>query len=173
MAITSVARPPTLSWTNFVSVANLVDPTDGTPQDSVTKFRFDIPDRRPRQIGNEFAMAETFEIGVTPDAKIRTGAGQTDALLAHEQLHYDVGICIMRRVAHELTRLRANSLAELRTAFLGVVHLHVERRAALIQRRYDIDSNHSLNHHYQHVWSRMIKHALNHPPATHIGGFWL
>jgi len=30
MAITSVARPATLSWTNFVSVANLVDPTDGT-----------------------------------------------------------------------------------------------------------------------------------------------
>ena len=39
-------------------------------------------------------MAETFEIRVSPNAKVLQGASQTANLLSHEQGHYDLGILV-------------------------------------------------------------------------------
>jgi hypothetical protein len=173
MAISVTTNPVTLTWANFTVVTNLVDPHDNTPQDAVTAFNYDIPDRPPRQINGRWFLAETFTITITPNAKVRQGAAQTAALLVHEQLHYDVGTVIARRLARELEQLSARDLPTLRQRFIDCVNLHFHRRAGLIQRRYDLDTNHSLNKHYQKVWEKMMRDCLANPRSTMIGGFYL
>lgn len=173
MGITVATNPVALTWTNFITVANLVDPHDNTPQDAVTAFNYDIPDRPPRQVNGRWYLAETFTITITPNAKVRQGAVQTAALLRHEQLHYDVGTVIARRVAHELEQLSARDLVTLRQRLTDCVMLHFHRRAKLIQHRYDLDTHHSGNKHYQKVWEKMMRDCLANPRSTMIGGFYL
>ncbi len=173
MAITVTANPTTLSWSNFTPRTTVIDPNDGTEQDCVTRFDFDIPDRPPRTVDGQQALAETFVIRITPNAQVRIGAAQTAALLRHEQLHYDVGIVIARALARDLMRLRAPTVPELAQKLRDAVNLHFDRRAGLIQTRYDRESRHSQNAHYQGVWERAMATCLADPRATHILGWWL
>jgi hypothetical protein len=173
MAITVNANPVTLSWADFDQVAQVVDPIDGTPQDSVTAFAFDIPDRPPRVLHRQIALAETFEITITPNAQVRIGANQTLELLSHEQFHYDVGIVIGRRLGHELGALRAPDVPQLRTAMTKLVTFHFQTRALLIQRRYDIDTRHGTNAHYQKLWKGFMRSCLANTRSSQIHGFWL
>ena len=173
MAITVVANPVTLSWTDYTSQRVVLDPADGTAQDAFTAFNYDLPDLPPRVVGGQYALAETMHLTITPVALVRSGARQGADLLSHEQLHYDVGVAIARVVARELSRLRAPSLSVLGAALNQVVQLHFHRRAGLIQRRYDLDTAHGTNHHYQHAWKRGMRHCLSHPHSHHLMGFWL
>jgi hypothetical protein len=173
MPITVNANPARLTWANFTTVLNLTDPNDGTVVDAVTEFNYNIPNMPPRTVNGMQALAQIFQITITPNARVRTGITQTAGLLAHEQLHYDVGIAIARQLARELENLRAPDLAGLRTALQNAVTLHFHTRARLIQNRYDIDSRHGTNAHYQQVWARMITDAIANPRSTKIGGFYL
>lgn len=173
MAITVTASPTTLSWSNFTPQTIVIDPNDGTEQDCVTRFNYSIPDRPPRTVDGQKALAETFVISITPNAQVRIGAAKTAALLRHEQLHYDVGIVTARALARELMRLRAPTVPELAQKLSDAVNLHFERRAGLIQTRYDRESRHSQNAHYQGVWERAMATCLGDPRATHILGWWL
>lgn len=173
MPITASKTPASLTWANFTVVTNLVDPHDNTPQDAVTAFDYVIPTMPPRQVGGRWYLAQTFTIRITPNAKVRQGAPQTAALLAHEQLHYDVGFVIARQLARELERLSARDLPTLSQRFNDCVNLHFHRRAGLIQHRYDLDTRHSQNKHYQAVWDKMMRDCLANANATMIGGWYL
>ena len=173
MAIFAFAMPPRLVWANYAPAAALVDPIDGTPVDAVTEYNFNLPSLPPRNVGGQLALADPMQLTITPNTRVRIGAPQTPALLAHEQLHYDVGICIARQVARELMRLREPTVAALATAMQRIVELHFHRRSRLIQRRYDIDSQHGTNAHFQRIWAHMITAALANPNSTQIGGFFL
>jgi hypothetical protein len=173
MAITLSATPTTLSWSNFTVVASLVDPADGVAVDAFTSFAFNIPNLPPRTLGSQVALADPMTITLTPNAQVRSGAAQTAGLLDHEQFHYDVGIVTGRALARELTRLRAPNLAALRSAFLQAVNLHFTTRTGLLQRRYDIDSRHGTNAHYQKIWKDRMAVCLANPNSDQLGGFWL
>jgi hypothetical protein len=173
MAITVVSNPVRLAWANFVSVPVLLDPNDGTPQDCVTGYDFNLPATPPRVIHGKFALADPLVLTITPNARIRIGAPQTEALLAHEQFHYDVGMAVGRAVARELMALRARDQAALIAEMQKIAHLHFTTRTRLIQRRYDIDTQHSANHHFQRIWLNRMSHVLGNPASNQIGGFWL
>ncbi len=158
---------------DFVRLPVVMDPADGTVQDAYTAFSFDIPDRGARITGTQYAMGIPNEIIIAPDAKLRIGATLTPALLAHEQFHYDVGFVAARALAHQLTIARAPSMAALIQTFRRLVDLHLGRRVALIQRRYDIDTQHGLNARYQRIWLDRMTACLANPSANQIGGFWL
>jgi len=174
MAITAAVNPANLAWANFTVVANQIpDPNDGTLVDAVTRFRFDFPDRPPRQIGTEFALAENIVITITPAAQVWSGVQQTAALLSHEQLHYDVGFVIARALARELTLMRGRSLADLRSKLMAAFNLHFSTRARLIQNRYDLDTHHGTGAHYQRVWKDAMTKCLADARASHLLGWWL
>ena len=97
----------------------------------------------------------------------------TAPLLAHEQFHYDVGFVVCRALAHQLTIARAPTLAGLATKLAALLDLHIKRRVALIQRRYDLDTQHGLNDKYQRIWLDRMTACLANPAANQIGGFWL
>ena len=174
MTITVDANPVSLEWRHFrPSATRIVDPNDGTFVDAVTQFNFDLRDLPPRMVDGQFAMADPNVIRITPNSQVFTGVLQTPALLSHEQFHYDVGIVIARAFARKLMRLRAVDQTALRTAIHSAVQLHFMTRARLIQRRYDMDTRHGTNAHYQTIWKNRMFSCLANPRSDQLGGFWL
>src|SRR5690349_21382619 len=108
MAITVRPNPTSLAWSNFTPVGTLPG-----NEDAHIDFNFVIPTRPPRQVNGNWMLAETFEIGVSPIAKVKNSATQTADLLAHEQGHYDIAICVAWALAADLQALSASSQAAL------------------------------------------------------------
>lgn len=174
MAITAVADPDDLSWDDFdVTPDRIEDPADGTLVDAFTRFEFAFPDLPPRKIGHEFALADPNVITISPLAQVFANVLQTDELLSHEQLHYDVGFVTARALARELTRMRAPTLAALKAALRDAFHLHFKTRAGLIQRRYDKDTTHGTITHYQKIWKDSMAGCLANERSDILLGWWL
>jgi hypothetical protein len=173
VTITLVATPRVLTWAHYTVQAVVVDPADDSEQDAYTGFRYDLPDLPSREVHGQRALATGMRLTITPKALVRRGATQSASLLAHEQFHYDVGIVIGRVVARELARLRAPDDRALGAAMNDVVQLHFETRTGLIQKRYDLDTRHGTNAHYQRLWKGFMRDCLARPESTHLHGFWL
>jgi len=174
MAITAVVDPDDLSWDDFdVTPDRIRDPGDGTLVDAFTRFNFDFPDLPARKIGREFALSDPNVITISPNAQVFANVLQTDELLSHEQLHYDVGFVTARALARELTRMRAPNLAVLKATLRDTFNLHFKTRAGLIQHRYDKDTNHGTIAHYQKIWKDSMAGCLANERADHLLGWWL
>ena len=111
-------------------------------------------------------------ITITPNARVWSGVAQTAALLSHEQWHYDIGTATGRALARDLSRARG-TIPELITILTNAVQLHFMTRAGLLQKRYDIDTRHGTNTHYQGVWKARMTSCLANPNASQLGGFYL
>jgi hypothetical protein len=173
MSITVRRNPERLTWADFISIPIVIDPNDGTEQVAFTAFDFDIPYRPPRTVDGELALAETFEITISPRARVKRGAPQSLELLAHQQFYYDVGFVVARVVARELTTLRTGDARELELAVWNSIQLHFVFRAGLIQRRYDLDTKHGTVRYDQQLWTSRMSACLADPLSNQIGGFWL
>lgn len=174
MTIAVIATPVTLAWRNFTTVAGpLIDPADGQSVDALTAFNFNLPTLPPRTVAGQLAVADPNVLTITPNAQVVAGVPQTPALLSHEQFHYDVGIVTARALARHLAALRAPNVAALGTAVREAARLHFTTRAGLIQRRYDLDTRHGTNAHYQRIWKNRMAACLANPRSETIGGFYL
>jgi len=166
--------PTTLTDTDYTPLSVIIDPHDGTPQDAVTAFRFEMfPDPPPERVNSRFRVARSAAIMITPIATIRAGFTMTPDLLAHEQLHYDVGFVIARQFARELNVIDAATEVALRTKVAELVLLHFTTRNNLIQSRYDRETNHSQNHTLQRIWSSNMRTCLANAHAFQLGGWML
>ena len=174
MSITVSANPTILTWSNFTPTGSrIVDPNDGTLIDALTRFDFNMPDLPPRMVNGLFAMADPNVITITPNAQVFTGVLKTTALLAHEQFHYDVGIVTARALARQLMALSAPNQVALSAAVQSASRLHFITRAGLLQRRYDLDTRHGTNAHYQKIWKDRMAICLANPQSDQLGGFYL
>lgn len=174
MAITVQANPMNLTWANFtVTPDKILDPNDNTLQDSYTTFRFNIPDLPPRTVNGELMLADPITITITPHARVWSGVQQTPALLSHEEWHYHVGIVVARAFAKEAAQLHAPDMPRLRTAFQTTFNLHFITRVHLLQSRYDLDTRHGTQAHYQKVWKDRMTLCLADPKSDQLGGFYL
>ena len=174
MTITAIRNPRVLTWDDFDEVGTLTDPNDGTAIDAFTAFEFELlPDLPAESHHGRFRMSRSMSISITPIARVRTGATQSAALLAHEHLHYDVGFVIARQLARELNVIDDATEPGLRARIDELIELHFHTRARLIQTRYDRESNHGQNAHFQRVWSQNMRACLGNPHASQIGGWML
>jgi len=174
MTITAFRNPTTLTWDDYEERASVVDPADGTPQDAFTAFAFELmPDLPAERLNGRFRIPSTLSISITPIALVRLGAPKTAGLLAHEQLHYDVGFVIARQLARELNVIEAGSDDALRDTLDELIELHFHTRARLIQTRYDRETQHGTNAHFQRIWSQSMRTCLGTASASHILGWWL
>lgn len=172
--VVSASRLPIkLKAGDFLPVPVVMDPADGTVQDAYTAFEYEIFDKGARMVGTDYAFGVPNDIEVWPNAQVRIGVTLTPALLAHEQFHYDVGFVVCRALAHQLTIARAPTIGGLVTQLTSLVNLHINKRVKLIQRRYDIDTQHGLNAKYQRIWLDRMTACIANPAANQIGGFWL
>jgi len=174
MTITSFASPANLTWDDFTVVAARPrDPHDGTAVDALTQYEFFMPNRPARRDGAMFALDDSLVLLITPDCQVWSGVQQTEALLNHERFHYNVGVVIAREAARHFDRLRAITEAGLATALEAARVLHFVTRNELIQKRYDKDTQHGTNAHYQRIWTQRMTDCLGNPRANQIGGFFL
>jgi len=154
MAITVTPNPVNLQWSNFRAVSHLPD------EDAHIDINFNVPNRPFRRVNGRFMMAETFQIGVSPIAKVVQGASQTADLLSHEQGHYDIGILVAWAMARDFMELTAANPAALTNAIRTCFNQHKDTRMRSIQQKYDRDTNHSRNRQEQQRWDRMISRCM-------------
>lgn len=174
MTINVIATPMKLSWLNFTVVSNKIpDPNDGKLMDAVTAFNFKFPGLPPKKINGKFTMADPNTITITPAAKVFSGVTKTAKLLEHEQFHYDVGIATARALARHIMRLKFSDEAELKKEVQKIAKLHLSTRAGLLQKRYDLETKHGTNSHYQKIWTQRMNTCLANPKSNKIDGFWL
>lgn len=173
VVVSATRLPVTLKASDFLQAPVVVDPADGTAQDAYTAFEYEIFDKGARMVGTDYAFGVPNEIEVWPNAQVRIGVTLTPTLLAHEQFHYDVGFVVCRALAHQLTIARAPTIGGLVTQLNSLVNLHIKKRVKLIQRRYDVDTQHGLNAMYQRIWLDRMTACLANPASNQIGGFWL
>ena len=174
MTITAFRNPAVLTWSDYDLVGIVIDPQDGSSQDAVTSFHFELmPDLPAERHNGRFRLPRTMSISTTPSAIARIGGPRTADLLAHEQLHYDVGFAIARQLARELNVIDNATEPGLRGTLDSLIQLHFHTRARLIQRRYDLETHHGQNVYFQSIWSQNMRACLAHPHASHILGWWL
>lgn len=174
MPINVVGAPMNLTWGHFTIVPNqIIDPADGTLVDAYTAFNYNIPVTPTQVINGQQALGSNFTITITPNARVWTGVARTDALLSHEEWHYHIGIVTARALAKQLAALRAPTLPQLSVLFNDAVKLHFTTRAGILQKRYDIDTRHGTQAHYQKIWKDRMTAVLANPNSDQIGGFYL
>ena len=175
MAITASRSPNDLTWTNFTVVpSRILDPADNTLVDAYTTFNYTFPNQGPRTMPDgQLAFPDPWNISIAPNARVWSGVAQTADLLSHENWHYHLGFVIARVVAKRLAAYRGSSNAQLLTEMNSVVQLHFHRRAGLLQKRYDIDTRHGTQAHYQRIWKDRMTACLANPNAEMLGGYWL
>lgn len=172
--VNAIRNPATLAVIDYTPRAVLVDPNDGTAIDAFTSFNFELlPDLPPELHNGRFRMPRSMSVSITPIALVHAGATLTPALLAHEQVHYDVGFVIARQLAREFNVIDSGTDPGLRARIAELIELHFHTRARLIQTRYDRESNHGLNPHFQRIWSHNMRNCVANPHASQIGGWML
>ena len=103
---------------------------------------------------------------MSPIAKVRSGTGQTLALPAHEQGHYDIAIAAAWALARDMERLSAAELPALKSQLVGLFTLHRGSRLSAQQKVYDAETLHSQNSANQVIWQAAIAAALKTGAST-------
>ncbi len=110
-----------------------------------------------------FKLGEmTFRMTVVRAQSWVVSTRKTDALLAHEQGHYDiVGLCY-RDLMVDLRRLRENSRRSLLLAVRRLMSEH-DQRADRLSDEYDSSgqTNHGQNQPRQRAWDRQIQDCID------------
>lgn len=179
MTVTLLMNPDTLAWDDFIQQDDKPrDPETGEEVSALTLFDWDWPALKTVKIGSQVGFPDAT-LMITPDAAIWKDSvalkdkAKGDALLSHEQLHYDVAHVIGRVVAKKLEALRAKDSAELETAAFALLEFHFRKRARLIHRQYDKETKHGTDDHYQKIWKTAMKQTLANKNALQIEGWWL
>lgn len=174
MAIKVNAIPALLSWSNFtITNDKIEDPADGELVDAYTAFDYIFPNSAPVTKKGFLVVPENYTISLLPKAKVWKDVMQTEELLSHEQWHYDVGIITGRALCRQIATLKGTSLADLKLKLQAAIELHFNKRAGLLQKRYDTDTNHGTVERYQKLWKERMKATLADPKAETMGGYWL
>lgn len=186
MAIAVTRDPDALSNANFTPTPGLIDDRDRTPIDAQTNFDFQLValigpappgagtvDEFTRRVDGQLALREDVTLTLTPKCKRLPTVTVAGDLLSHEQFHWDCAFVVARAVARQYALMRAPNLAALIARKGQIDSLHFGRRNDLIQQRYDIDTHHGTNAHYQKIWKDRMRACLADARATQIGGFWL
>lgn len=179
MTVTLLMNPDSLAWDDFIQQDDKPkDPETGEESSALTLIEWDWPAQKTVKKGAEVGFGDGT-LMITPDAAIWKDSealkdkAKGDALLSHEQLHYDVARIIGRVVVKRLEELRAKDSDELDRLSDQLLRYHFRRRARLIHRMYDKETKHGTNADAQKKWKDLMKRTLANKNALMIGGFWL
>ncbi|MFL6463658.1 MAG: DUF922 domain-containing protein [Bryobacteraceae bacterium] len=159
MAITVVATPAQLSWSDFRVVDAL---PDGSGDEAQTATQ--MPAMEGVQVVSHHGMYSlpdlTLRVGLNrSETMVIKSASKTSDLLKHEQGHFDITILAVRALAVELQRLKAHSAASLAQQVKAAIQKH-QGFADAIEEKYDSETNNSKNKNAQKDWNKAIAGAL-------------
>ncbi len=159
----------TLAWSDFQLTSETFD--DGVAE---AGFKTGFPPSiMTRKVAGLYYLPDPFIIRILHRARVNKDADQTDELLAHEQLHFDLGIVCANALARDLDGLSATSAQALANAFDALRRLHVDDRADDISRAYDEQTKHGKDQKMQCVWQAAMAECLARPSMTRLMGYLL
>lgn len=150
--------PRKLSWDDF----RVVEDTPDHRQDRDAGFysAFEVTDFEYRRTapGVFQVRSVTIRVAIDDNRWVRRGR-QSDALLAHEQGHFDITGLAVHNLSRTLRTLRADSVDGLREKGKQAIR---EQTAVCERwnREYDAATNHGLNRKAQRQWSDRIALAI-------------
>ncbi len=83
-----------------------------------------------------------------------------DYALAHEQLHFDIARVVTERFKKKIAAMQADLIIDL-NSMIQYEYLESYREMNLLQKQYDLETNHSLYRQGQAEWEAKIKRWLN------------
>ena len=171
MAIELRAKPETLTWEHFQPRDRIVDKRDGLEYDAYSAFKYEIPYQPFRTYGRSYLLATDLKIYISPKCSVRRDATRTEALLNHEQFHYNVGRVTGRALAHHLMTIRAENKASLRKMLNEDTHYYFKTLANKINRSFDQETQHGTNAAAERRWQLMMHNLLHNPRMGRLGRF--
>lgn len=84
----------------------------------------------------------------------------SDYALAHEQLHFDIARVVTERFKMKIAAMQADLIIDL-NSMIQYEYLESYREMNLLQKQYDLETNHSLYRQGQAEWEAKIKRWLN------------
>jgi hypothetical protein len=85
---------------------------------------------------------------------------KSDALLAHEQLHFDINELYARKL---LQKFQAKTYTSNFESEVKQIFMSVSQEEYDLQNRYDRESQHSINRSAQTAWKKLIYEQLSNP----------
>lgn len=85
---------------------------------------------------------------------------ENNYLLQHEQLHFDITELHARKLRKKLSEIRTTQLGKDPKAVLNKYYKDIEKERALMQQKYDGETNHSLNKDAEAKWQEYVKREL-------------
>jgi ribosomal protein L21 len=159
MSVTVAVSPSQLSWTDFAPVDSLPDGSGEEAQTSTTMPP--LSGIRPVSAQGKFVLPDiTLKVGLdrTQTLVIRS-AQKTPELLKHEQGHFDITVLTVRAMAKELEELKVGSPSALGQQVTAVLSKH-QRRADMIEVKYDKETKGSKDQDAQKTWNQAIDAAM-------------
>lgn len=83
-----------------------------------------------------------------------------DYALAHEQLHFDIARVVTERFKKKIAAMQADLIIDL-NSMIQYEYLESYREMNLLQKQYDLETNHSLYRQGQAEWEAKIRRWLN------------
>lgn len=179
MAVQLLLNPEKLDLDDFVPQEDKIkDPNTGEETSASTNFQWDWEPRTSKKKGGLFAYGdETLMIfsdcKIWQDSNALKDKDAGKALLAHEQLHWDVIHAIGRVLVHKLEALTAKTVADLDAEAKRLLEYHFLRRGPLIHKAYDKETNHGLDQDNQKLWAGKITRMLANKNSLMLDGWWL
>jgi hypothetical protein len=145
-----------LEWSDFKGKIDESNPYFANTM-SYTKYAY-----QPIVNNGVFTLTFTIENSFDQKQSWSRKDKQTPALLAHEQLHFDISELFARKlmVAFNSFKYSANYQSEVSKIFAQNVK---EKRA--MQEKYDTETNHSINKEKQQEWETYVKEQLKQIPS--------
>ncbi|HSI69548.1 MAG TPA: DUF922 domain-containing protein [Gillisia sp.] len=88
-------------------------------------------------------------------------ASKSEYLLKHEQLHFNITELHARKLRKALAGLEIEQLGEDPKAVLNSFYTRIEKERAVMQHKYDLETNHSLNKEAEARWQKFVKEELS------------
>ncbi len=93
-----------------------------------------------------------------PDKSWYVKARGTDHILGHEQLHFDITELHARKFREQIDQLKVNNRIK---AQLRSLHQTINKEMAVMQAKYDLETDHSINKVLQSQWNDVIRQELS------------
>lgn len=152
-----VGWPRKIAWSEF----NPVERPSGETEDA----QIDTQTQQPSQVGVKHEQGkirlEDFKVtlAVIPNSSWVVADQKNDALLAHEQGHFDITGLVARDLVKALGALRASKKDDLQREVSRLFKTH-DGRAKSLSEQYDEETNHGRNAEKQSEWQSRIEACI-------------
>ena len=142
-----------LTWADFKANPNLDSDAVALTASGIT-FGYSVKTSGERIVD----FSTTVEAHFYPNKSWYLKKKSDAAILAHEQLHFDITELYARMFREQLTKLVVNQNVKTQ---MNALHNTINKAVNETQRRYDKETEHSINVEMQKEWEETILKELN------------